>query len=188
VQIHEFQNYEQAIFRPVITPGKKYAECQYTNFITRSETSFHALYVTDRLYVKRQNTSSFSCSKSCFSSSSQQLSFKSFVIIRLSSFVESNVSRLTSVNLDLDSMPLNKYHHMLRQMFQQHIQQISNAVQKNKHIIASVGAIQVLVHDSVQLRYMSIEYKRISSLGLSHDPNPYLAEIGCRLSTQTRNT
>jgi len=31
-------------------------------------------------------------------------------------------------------------------------------------------------------------YKRISSLGPSHDPSAYLAEIGSRSSTQTRNT
>jgi len=31
-------------------------------------------------------------------------------------------------------------------------------------------------------------YKRISSLGPSHDPSAYMAEIGSRSSTQTRNT
>jgi len=31
-------------------------------------------------------------------------------------------------------------------------------------------------------------YKRISSLGTSHDPSAYMAEIGSRSSTQTRNT
>jgi len=30
--------------------------------------------------------------------------------------------------------------------------------------------------------------KRISSLGPSHDPSAYMAEIGCRPSTQTRKT
>jgi len=30
-------------------------------------------------------------------------------------------------------------------------------------------------------------YKRISSLGPSHDPSAYMAEIGSRSSTQTRN-
>jgi len=33
---------------------------------------------------------------------------------------------------------------------------------------------------------MSIAYKRITSLGTSHEPSQYLAEIGCRASTQTR--
>jgi len=36
-------------------------------------------------------------------------------------------------------------------------------------MIASVGAFQVLVPYSVHQRCMSIEYKRISSLGFSHD-------------------
>jgi len=31
-------------------------------------------------------------------------------------------------------------------------------------------------------------YKRILSLGPSHDPSAYMAEIGSRSSTQTRNT
>jgi len=31
-------------------------------------------------------------------------------------------------------------------------------------------------------------YKRISSLGPSHDPSAYMTEIGSRSSTQTRNT
>jgi len=31
-------------------------------------------------------------------------------------------------------------------------------------------------------------YKRISSLGPSHDPSAYMAGIGSRSSTQTRNT
>jgi len=35
---------------------------------------------------------------------------------------------------------------------------------------------------------MSFAYKRISSLGTSHDPSAYMAEIVCRSSTQTRNT
>jgi len=35
---------------------------------------------------------------------------------------------------------------------------------------------------------MMFAYKRILSLGLSHDPRANMAEIGCRLSTQTRNT
>jgi len=38
-------------------------------------------------------------------------------------------------------------------------------------MIASVGAIQVLVPYSVHLRCMSIKYKRISSLGFSYDPS-----------------
>jgi len=35
---------------------------------------------------------------------------------------------------------------------------------------------------------MSFAYKRISSLGTSHDPSAYMAEIVCRSSTQTGNT
>jgi len=59
---------------------------------------------------------------------------------------------------------------------------------KHKHILASVGAIQVLVPYSVQTRFNPIAYKGISLLGLSHDPCSYLGEIGCRSSTQTRKT
>jgi hypothetical protein len=33
---------------------------------------------------------------------------------------------------------------------------------------------------------MSIAYERISLHDLSHDPSPYLAEIGCMSSTQTQ--
>ena len=57
---------------------------------------------------------------------------------------------------------------------------------KYKHILASVGAIQVLVPYSVYTRFNPIAYKGISLLGLSHDPSSYLGEIGCRSSTQTR--
>jgi len=35
---------------------------------------------------------------------------------------------------------------------------------------------------------MLFAYKRISSLGPSHDPSAYMPAIGCRSSTQTRNT
>ena len=35
---------------------------------------------------------------------------------------------------------------------------------------------------------MLFAYKRIASLGPSHDPSAYMAEAGCRSSTQTRNT
>jgi len=35
---------------------------------------------------------------------------------------------------------------------------------------------------------MLFAYKRISSLGPSHDPSENMAQIGCRSSTQTRNT
>ena len=35
---------------------------------------------------------------------------------------------------------------------------------------------------------MMFEYKRISSLGPSHDPSAYMAETGCRSSSQTRKT
>jgi len=50
--MHELQNYEEVLFRPIITTDKKYVECQYKNFITWSETCFHASFVKDRLYVK----------------------------------------------------------------------------------------------------------------------------------------
>ena len=36
--------------------------------------------------------------------------------------------------------------------------------------------------------YVQFAYKRISSLDPSHDPSAYMAEIGCRSSTETRNT
>ena len=39
-----------------------------------------------------------------------------------------------------------------------------------------------------KLRCMMFAYKRISSLGPSHDPTAYMAETGRRSSTQTRNT
>jgi len=35
---------------------------------------------------------------------------------------------------------------------------------------------------------MSFACKRISSLGTSLDPSAYMAEMGCRSSTLTRNT
>jgi len=35
---------------------------------------------------------------------------------------------------------------------------------------------------------MLFAYKRLSSLGQSHDPSAYMAETGCRSSTHTRNT
>jgi len=65
VQIHEFQNLVQVMFRPIFRTDNKYVECIYTNLITRSESCLQALFVTDGLYVKRQSTTSFSCSKSC---------------------------------------------------------------------------------------------------------------------------
>jgi len=37
VQIHEFQNLVQVMFRPIFRTDKKYVECIYTNLITWSE-------------------------------------------------------------------------------------------------------------------------------------------------------
>jgi len=38
VQMHEFQNYDQLLFKLIITTDKKYVVFQYTNFITWGET------------------------------------------------------------------------------------------------------------------------------------------------------
>jgi len=35
--------------------------------------------------------------------------------------------------------------------------------------------------------FVQFAYKRVLSLGPSHDPSAYMAEIGCRSSIQTRN-
>jgi len=59
---------------------------------------------------------------------------------------------------------------------------------KEETPVASVGAIQVSVPYSVQLRGMSIPYKRISSLATSHDTRQYMADIRWRTIKQTRNT
>jgi len=63
VKIHKVQNFVQVMFRPIISTDKTYVACKYTNFITSSEI-FQALHVSDRLYVKCQNTSCFGWSKS----------------------------------------------------------------------------------------------------------------------------
>jgi len=51
------------MFRPIIRTDKTYVVCKHTNFITSSEI-FKALFVSDRLYVKFQNTPCFGWSKS----------------------------------------------------------------------------------------------------------------------------
>jgi len=66
VEIHKFQNLVQVMFWPIIRTDKRYVGCKYTNFITSSGI-FQALFVSDRLYVKCQNTSSFRWSKSSLS-------------------------------------------------------------------------------------------------------------------------
>jgi len=63
VQIHKIQNFLQVMFRPTIGRDKTYVGCKYTHFIT-SGGIFQALIVSDRLYVKCQNTSCFGWSKS----------------------------------------------------------------------------------------------------------------------------
>jgi len=50
------------MFSPKIRTDRTFVVSKYTNFITSSEI-FHA-FVSDRLYVKSQNTSCFSWSKS----------------------------------------------------------------------------------------------------------------------------
>jgi len=57
------QNFVQVMFRPIISTDKTYVGCKYTNFITSSGI-FQALLVSDRLYVKCQNTSPFGWIKS----------------------------------------------------------------------------------------------------------------------------
>ena len=51
------------MFRPIIGKNNMYVGCKYTNFIT-SCGIFQALFVSDRLYFKFQNTSCFGWSKS----------------------------------------------------------------------------------------------------------------------------
>jgi len=51
------------MFRPIIRTDKTFVGCKYTNFIT-SSAIFQSLFVSDRLYVKFQNTSCFGWSKS----------------------------------------------------------------------------------------------------------------------------
>ena len=51
------------MIRPIIRTDKTYVVYKHTNFITSSEI-FKALFVSDRLYVKFQNTPCFSWSKS----------------------------------------------------------------------------------------------------------------------------
>jgi len=50
VQIHEIQNYEQVMFRPIIISDKKSIERINTIFITLCETFFNAFYFTDFCY------------------------------------------------------------------------------------------------------------------------------------------
>jgi len=63
VQIHKMQNFVQVMFIPIIRTDKTYVGCKYKNFIIPSGI-FWALFVSDRLYVKCQNTSCFGWSKS----------------------------------------------------------------------------------------------------------------------------
>jgi len=51
------------MFTPVMRADKAYVVTKYTNFISSSEI-FQALFDSDRLYVKCQNTSCFGWSKS----------------------------------------------------------------------------------------------------------------------------
>jgi len=53
------------MFRPKMRTDKTYVVCKYANFITSSEI-FQALFVSDGLCVKCQNTSCFGWSKSSF--------------------------------------------------------------------------------------------------------------------------
>jgi len=59
------QNVEflQVKFRPIISTDKTYVGYKYTNLISSSGI-FQALLVSDRLYIKFQNTSCFGFSKS----------------------------------------------------------------------------------------------------------------------------
>jgi len=60
VQVHEFLNLAQVIFRPIFITDKMYVEWQYANIIIRIESCFKAFIFTDMMYVKRQNPSSLS--------------------------------------------------------------------------------------------------------------------------------
>ena len=63
VQLHKIQDVVQVMCRPKISSDKTYVGNKYTNFITSSGI-IHALFVSDRLYVKDQNASCFGWSKS----------------------------------------------------------------------------------------------------------------------------
>jgi len=77
------QNFVQVMFRPIISADKRYVGCKFTNFITSSGI-FQALLVSDRLYVKCQNTSrSVGVNQVC-NPYSAQFSCYSFVSITIS--------------------------------------------------------------------------------------------------------
>ena len=63
MQIHKIQNFVHVMLRPIMRTDKTYVVYKYTNFIN-SCAIFQALFVSDRLYVKCQNTSCFGWSKS----------------------------------------------------------------------------------------------------------------------------
>jgi hypothetical protein len=63
VRLHRIQNFVQVMFRPKISTDKTYVECKYKSLIT-SIGIIQALFVSDRLYVKCQNTSCFGWSNS----------------------------------------------------------------------------------------------------------------------------
>jgi len=72
---------------------------------------FQALLFRDRTYMMRHYSNSFSWRKSFCSPYSAQLRCMSLVIIRISSLVVSNVSRLMCISLAIDTMPLNEFHY-----------------------------------------------------------------------------
>ena len=92
VHTPEFQNYKQVMFRHIITTDKKYVERQYTILITLR--FFYAFFVADRCFMTRLQSVGV---RNVCSSFSVQLRHKSFVIISISSLVETHVFRLTSI-------------------------------------------------------------------------------------------
>jgi len=63
VQIHKMQTTVPVKFRHITSTDKTYVVCKYAYFITSSGI-YQALLVSDRLYIKCQNTSGFGWSKS----------------------------------------------------------------------------------------------------------------------------
>jgi len=112
------------MFRPISRTDNMYVECQYTNYITWSQSCYR-LYSPHMDYiVKRQNTTYLRWSKSCLYLIFSTVNCKLFVIIRISSLVEGIFPNKFLYNLVVDRLQLNKFHQLQRETFRDNIRHI----------------------------------------------------------------
>ena len=147
---------------------------QFSTFCVRFSHPFFVRDRCDMAAVPSIGKSHIQCSFSI------QLRHKTFVIIRILSLVVSHDFRLTFLKSGFRYNAIKRISSLVASNASQSYSAHVRYKDKRINTCCYSRFNKVLFPYSVQIRCMLFAYKRISSLGPSHDPSAYFAEIGSR--------